>query len=47
MFEQIVESELEDSSGVYETASERNSRDWRADAVRDVICDVSPLKRQF
>ena len=44
MFEQTVESELEDSSGEYETAAERNSRDRRADAVRDVICDVTHMK---
>ena len=44
MFEQTVESELEDSSGEYETAAERNSRDRRADGIRDVICDVIPLK---
>ena len=31
MFEQIVENELEDSLGEYETAAERNSRDRRAD----------------
>ena len=37
MFEQTVESELEDSSGEYETAAERNSRDRRAGAVCDVI----------
>ena len=47
MFEQTVESELEDSLGEYETAAERNSRDRRADVVRDVICDSTPLKCQF
>ena len=44
MFEQTVESEVEDSSGEYETASERNSRYRWADAVRDVICDVTHMK---
>ena len=44
MLEQTVESELEDSSGEYETAPERNSRDRRGDAVRDVGCDVTPPK---
>ena len=43
MFEQTVETELEDSSGEYETAAERKSRDRRADVVRD----VTPLKCQF
>ena len=38
---------LEDSSGGYETAAEMNSRNRRADAVRDVIRDVTPLKSQF
>ena len=43
-----VESELEDSSGKYETAAETNyNRDRRADAVRDVICDVTHMKWQF
>ena len=46
-FEQTVESELKDSLGEYETAVEKNSRDRRADAVRNVICDVTPLKCQF
>ena len=41
MFEQTVESELEDSSGKYDTAAETNSRNRRADAVCDVICDVT------
>ena len=44
MFEQTVESELEDSSGEFETAAERKSRYRRADSIRDVICDVIPLK---
>ena len=47
MFEQTVESEMKDSSGEYETAAERNIRNRRADAVRDAICDVTPLKFQF
>ena len=47
MFEQTVKSELDDSSGKYETATERNNRDRRADAVRDVICDVTRMKWQF
>ena len=34
MFEQTVESELEDSSGEHETATERYSRARRADVVR-------------
>ena len=46
MFEETVESELEDSSGEYETAVERNS-DRRADAVRDGSCDVTHVKWQF
>ena len=40
MVEQTFESELEDSSGEYETAAEINGSDQRTDAVRDVICDV-------
>ena len=44
MFEQTIGSELVNSSGEYETAAVRNSRDRRADVVRDVICDVTPLK---
>ena len=44
MFEQTVESELEDSLGEYETATERNSRERRTDDVRDVICDVTHMK---
>ena len=44
MFEQTVESELEDSLGEYETAADRNSRDRRADAVRDVIGDITHMK---
>ena len=36
MYEQTVESELEHSSGEYDPAAESNSRDRRADAVRDV-----------
>ena len=47
MFEQTVESELEDSLAEYETAAERNSLDRRADVVCDVICDATPLKCQF
>ena len=47
MFEQNVESELENSSGEYETATERNSRERRTDDVRDVICDVTHMKWQF
>ena len=47
MFEQTVVSELEDSLGEHETAAERNSRDRRANVVRDIICDVIPLKCQF
>ena len=43
MFEQTVESELEDSSGEHETATERYSRARRADVVRD----VTPLKCKF
>ena len=35
IFEQTVESELEDSSGEYETEAERISRNRRADAVRE------------
>ena len=42
IFERTVESELEDASGEYATAAEKNS-DRRADAVRD----VTPLKCQF
>ena len=44
MFEQTNESELEDSLGEYETAAERYSRDRPADAVRDVICDITQMK---
>ena len=44
MFEQNGESELEDSSGDYETAVGGNSRDRRPDSVRDVICDVTHMK---
>ena len=44
MLEQNVEIELDDSSGEYETAAERNSRDRRTDAVRDVICDGTHMK---
>ena len=47
MFEQTVESELEDLSGEYETTAERTSRDWQTDAVRDVIYDVTHMKWQF
>ena len=47
MFEQTVENEMEGSLGEYETAAERNSRDRRADADRDVICDVTSLKLRF
>ena len=47
MFEQTVESGLEDSSGEYETAAERNSRDWQDDDVRDIICNATPMKCQF
>ena len=43
MFEQTVESVMENSSGKFEIAAERNSRDQRADAVRD----VTPLQFQF
>ena len=47
MFEQIVECEMEDSSGEYEAAAERNSRNRRADDDCDVICDVTPLNFPF
>ena len=47
MFEQTVESELEDSLGEYEIAAEKNSRDRRADVVCDVICDITPMKCQI
>ena len=47
MFEQNIESELDDSSGKYKTAAERNSLDRRADAVRDVICDVTYMIDNF
>ena len=42
--EQNVESELEDSSSENETAAERSSRDRQADAIREVICDVTHVK---
>ena len=44
MFEQTVESELEDSLGEYGTAAESNSRDRRSDSVRGVICDATYMK---
>ena len=47
IFEQTVESELEDSLGEYEIAAEKNSRDRRADVVCDVICDITPMKCQL
>ena len=47
MFEQTVENKLEDSSGEYETAAERTSRNRRPDAVRGIICDVTRLKCRF
>ena len=46
-FEQTVESKLDHSSGKHQTAAERNGRDRRDDTVRDVICDVTPLKCYF
>ena len=46
MFEQTVESGLEDSSGEH-TEAERNSRDRPADAVGDVICDVTHEMQSF
>ena len=45
--EQTVECEMEDSSGEHETVAERDSRDRRADTVRDVICDITHIKWQF
>lgn len=47
MFEQTVESQMEGSLGEYETAAERDSRNRRAAADRDVICDVTSLKFRF
>ena len=44
MFEETIESQLEDSSGKYETAAEMNIRDRRSDSFREVICDVAPMR---
>ena len=47
MFEYTVQKELEDSLSEYEIAAGRNGRDRWSDAVRDVICDVTPPDLDF
>ena len=47
MFGKSVEIELENLLFEYETAAEMNSHNRQADVVRDVICDVTPLKFQI